>query len=176
MNDAYKLVQLIHSDYFCMLQTLSLLCRSFLKDLVETTHLFLKMLEKMAKGSSNFVVQKKKAKRKKKTKPKGALWTACSHLISWWIYKNIFNLFIWINYILCYNSCFFPDISCTWPAKGAYSWGTGGQMGWHFWRVVLLDTGKRGTAYRCRSIWCGIRSRYWPSKVTPCACRWNQTL
>lgn len=46
--------------------------RSFLKDLVETTHLFLKMLEKMSKGSSNFVVQKKKAKRKKKTKPKAA--------------------------------------------------------------------------------------------------------
>lgn len=46
--------------------------RSFLKDLVETTHLFLKMLEKMTKGSSNFVVQKKKAKRKKKTKPKAS--------------------------------------------------------------------------------------------------------
>ncbi|XP_022340668.2 protein timeless homolog [Crassostrea virginica] len=44
--------------------------RSFLKDLVETTHLFLKMLEKMCKGSSHFVVQKKKTKKRKKNKPK----------------------------------------------------------------------------------------------------------
>lgn len=93
LNDAYKLVQLIHLDYFCMLQTLSLLCRSFLKDLVETTHLILKMLEKMAKGSSNFVVQKKKAKRKKKIKPKGALWSACTRLISWWILQKYFESF-----------------------------------------------------------------------------------
>uniref|UniRef100_A0A8D2KU70 Timeless circadian regulator n=1 Tax=Varanus komodoensis TaxID=61221 RepID=A0A8D2KU70_VARKO len=39
--------------------------RSFLKDLVETTHLFLKMLEKFCKGRSNLVVQKSKKKKKK---------------------------------------------------------------------------------------------------------------
>ncbi|XP_043939608.1 protein timeless homolog [Protopterus annectens] len=42
--------------------------RSFLKDLVETTHLFLKMLEKFCKGKNNILVQKKKVKRKKKSK------------------------------------------------------------------------------------------------------------
>ncbi|XP_066471132.1 protein timeless homolog [Tiliqua scincoides] len=41
--------------------------RSFLKDLVETTHLFLKMLEKFCKGRNNIVVQSKTFKRKKKT-------------------------------------------------------------------------------------------------------------
>ncbi|XP_053230673.1 protein timeless homolog isoform X2 [Podarcis raffonei] len=40
--------------------------RSFLKDLVETTHLFVKMLERFCKGRSNLVVQSKKIKRKKK--------------------------------------------------------------------------------------------------------------
>ncbi|XP_060128020.1 protein timeless homolog [Zootoca vivipara] len=40
--------------------------RSFLKDLVETTHLFLKMLERFCKGRNNLVVQSKKIKRKKK--------------------------------------------------------------------------------------------------------------
>uniref|UniRef100_UPI003AAC0EDC protein timeless homolog isoform X1 n=1 Tax=Centroberyx gerrardi TaxID=166262 RepID=UPI003AAC0EDC len=38
---------------------------SFLKDLVESTHLFLRMLERFCKGRNNLVVQKKKAKRKK---------------------------------------------------------------------------------------------------------------
>ncbi|XP_053153417.1 protein timeless homolog [Hemicordylus capensis] len=40
--------------------------RSFLKDLVETAHLFLKMLERFCKGRNNLVVQSKKFKRKKK--------------------------------------------------------------------------------------------------------------
>ncbi|XP_066440903.1 protein timeless homolog [Eleutherodactylus coqui] len=42
--------------------------RSFLKDLVETTHLFLKMLEKFCKGKSTVMVQSRKVKRKKKKK------------------------------------------------------------------------------------------------------------
>ncbi|XP_041440331.1 protein timeless homolog isoform X2 [Xenopus laevis] len=42
--------------------------RSFLKDLVETTHLFLKMLEKFCKGKQNVVVQNRRVKRKKKKK------------------------------------------------------------------------------------------------------------
>lgn len=42
--------------------------RSFLKDLVETTHLFLRMLEKFCKGKNSLVVQNKKVKRKKKKK------------------------------------------------------------------------------------------------------------
>ncbi|KAM4044613.1 protein timeless homolog isoform 1-T4 [Anomaloglossus baeobatrachus] len=43
--------------------------RSFLKDLVETTHLFIKMLEKFCKGRSTVMVQSRKVKRKKKKKP-----------------------------------------------------------------------------------------------------------
>ncbi|XP_073519784.1 protein timeless homolog isoform X2 [Phyllobates terribilis] len=43
--------------------------RSFLKDLVETTHLFFKMLEKFCKGKSTVMVQSRKVKRKKKKKP-----------------------------------------------------------------------------------------------------------
>lgn len=43
--------------------------RTFLKDLVETTHLFLKMLEKFCKGKSTVMVQSRKVKRKKKKKP-----------------------------------------------------------------------------------------------------------
>ncbi|XP_062827010.1 protein timeless homolog isoform X2 [Anolis carolinensis] len=47
--------------------------RSFLKDLVETTHLFLKMLERFCKGRNNLVVQSKKVKRKKRqTRPAGS--------------------------------------------------------------------------------------------------------
>ncbi|KAM6474472.1 protein timeless homolog isoform 2-T5 [Liasis olivaceus] len=46
--------------------------RSFLRDLVETTHLFLKMLEKFCKGRNNLVVQSKKYKRKKKAKAHSA--------------------------------------------------------------------------------------------------------
>ncbi|XP_070596659.1 protein timeless homolog [Erythrolamprus reginae] len=42
--------------------------RSFLRDLVETTHLYLKMLEKFCKGRKNLVVQNKKCRRKKKSK------------------------------------------------------------------------------------------------------------
>ncbi|XP_069826562.1 protein timeless homolog [Dendropsophus ebraccatus] len=42
--------------------------RSFLKDLVETTHLFLRMLEKFCKGKSTVMVQNRKVKRKKKKK------------------------------------------------------------------------------------------------------------
>lgn len=41
--------------------------RSFLKDLVESTHLFLKMLERFCKGRNNLVVQKKKVKRRKRS-------------------------------------------------------------------------------------------------------------
>uniref|UniRef100_UPI00398EAEF9 protein timeless homolog n=1 Tax=Pristiophorus japonicus TaxID=55135 RepID=UPI00398EAEF9 len=39
--------------------------KSFLKDLVETTHLFIRMIEKFCKGKNNLFVQKKKLKRKK---------------------------------------------------------------------------------------------------------------
>ncbi|XP_063808638.1 protein timeless homolog isoform X2 [Pseudophryne corroboree] len=42
--------------------------RSFLKDLVETTHLFLKMLEKFCKGKRTIVVQNHRVKKKKKKK------------------------------------------------------------------------------------------------------------
>ncbi|KAB5537051.1 hypothetical protein PHYPO_G00114380 [Pangasianodon hypophthalmus] len=42
--------------------------RSFLRDLVESTHLFLRMLERFCKGRNNLLVQKKKTKRKKKKK------------------------------------------------------------------------------------------------------------
>uniref|UniRef100_A0A673K173 Timeless circadian clock n=1 Tax=Sinocyclocheilus rhinocerous TaxID=307959 RepID=A0A673K173_9TELE len=38
---------------------------SFLRDLVESTHLFLKMLERFCKGRNNLVVQKKRVKRRK---------------------------------------------------------------------------------------------------------------
>ncbi|XP_044073167.1 protein timeless homolog isoform X2 [Siniperca chuatsi] len=38
---------------------------SYLKDLVESTHLFLRMLERFCKGRKNLMVQKKKVKRKK---------------------------------------------------------------------------------------------------------------
>ncbi|KAM4612600.1 protein timeless homolog [Polymixia lowei] len=41
---------------------------SFLKDLVESTHLFLRMLERFCKGRNNLMVQKKKVKRKKPQK------------------------------------------------------------------------------------------------------------
>ncbi|XP_063149729.1 protein timeless homolog isoform X2 [Candoia aspera] len=46
--------------------------RSFLRDLVETTHLFLKMLEKFCKGRNNLVVQSKKYRRKKNSKAHSA--------------------------------------------------------------------------------------------------------
>uniref|UniRef100_A0A8C1L866 Timeless circadian clock n=1 Tax=Cyprinus carpio TaxID=7962 RepID=A0A8C1L866_CYPCA len=39
--------------------------RSFLRDLVESTHLFLKMLERFCKGRNSLVVQKKRVKRRK---------------------------------------------------------------------------------------------------------------
>lgn len=39
--------------------------RSFLRDLVESTHLFLRMLERFCKGRRNLVVQKKRVKRRK---------------------------------------------------------------------------------------------------------------
>ncbi|KAK2821427.1 hypothetical protein Q7C36_020770 [Tachysurus vachellii] len=42
--------------------------RSFLRDLVESTHLFLRMLERFCKGRNNLLVQKKKTKRRKKKK------------------------------------------------------------------------------------------------------------
>ncbi|XP_058678064.1 protein timeless homolog [Ammospiza caudacuta] len=43
--------------------------RSFLKDLVETAHLFLRMLERFCRGRANLVVQSKRVRRKKKKKP-----------------------------------------------------------------------------------------------------------
>ncbi|XP_052020882.1 protein timeless homolog isoform X2 [Apodemus sylvaticus] len=42
--------------------------RSFLRDLVETTHLFLKMLERFCRNRGNLMVQNKRKKRKKKKK------------------------------------------------------------------------------------------------------------
>lgn len=42
--------------------------RSFLRDLVETTHLFLKMLERFCRCRGNLMVQNKRKKRKKKRK------------------------------------------------------------------------------------------------------------
>ncbi|KAM9408632.1 protein timeless homolog [Pholidichthys leucotaenia] len=48
---------------------------SYLKDLVESTHLFLRMLERFCKGRKNLIVQRKKVKRRKsqnKKKPSGA--------------------------------------------------------------------------------------------------------
>ncbi|XP_061731449.1 protein timeless homolog isoform X1 [Nerophis ophidion] len=39
--------------------------QSYLQDLVESTHLFLRMLERFSKGRKNLIVQKKRAKRKK---------------------------------------------------------------------------------------------------------------
>ncbi|KAJ8412126.1 hypothetical protein AAFF_G00143930 [Aldrovandia affinis] len=39
--------------------------RSFLRDLVESTHLFLRMLERFCKGRNNLVVQKKKVRRRR---------------------------------------------------------------------------------------------------------------
>ncbi|XP_029450670.1 protein timeless homolog [Rhinatrema bivittatum] len=47
--------------------------RSFLKDLVETVHLFLKMLEKFCKGRNNLVVQNKKVKKKKRPRAHPAM-------------------------------------------------------------------------------------------------------
>ncbi|XP_032068262.1 protein timeless homolog [Thamnophis elegans] len=46
--------------------------KSFLRDLVETTHLYLKMLEKFCKGRKNLVVQNKNYRRKKKSKARSA--------------------------------------------------------------------------------------------------------
>ncbi|KAJ7317842.1 hypothetical protein JRQ81_004004, partial [Phrynocephalus forsythii] len=46
--------------------------RSFLKDLVETAHLFLKMLERFCKGRNNLVVQSKKVKKRKKPQARPA--------------------------------------------------------------------------------------------------------
>ncbi|XP_068033904.1 protein timeless homolog isoform X3 [Anomalospiza imberbis] len=43
--------------------------RSFLRDLVETAHLFLRMLERFCRSRANLVVQSKRVRRKKKKKP-----------------------------------------------------------------------------------------------------------
>lgn len=57
--------------------TCFILCnhRSYIKDLVETTHLFLKMLEHFSKRTGHLVVQKKKKTtgRKKKTRNQGKI-------------------------------------------------------------------------------------------------------
>lgn len=47
--------------------------RSFLRDLVETTHLFLKMLERFCRSRGNLMVQNKRKKRKKKKVPDQAV-------------------------------------------------------------------------------------------------------
>ncbi|XP_023244200.1 protein timeless homolog isoform X1 [Centruroides sculpturatus] len=47
--------------------------QNYLKDLIETTHVFMKMLEKFCKRQSHLIVQQKKVKRKKKNKPKKTL-------------------------------------------------------------------------------------------------------
>ncbi|XP_070266079.1 protein timeless homolog [Myotis yumanensis] len=52
--------------------------RSFLIDLVETTHLFLKMLERFCRSRGNLVVQNKRKKRKKKKKPVASGNVPCS--------------------------------------------------------------------------------------------------
>ncbi|XP_058867498.1 protein timeless homolog [Acipenser ruthenus] len=44
--------------------------RSFLQDLVETTHLFLRMLERFCKGRNHLLVQKKKVHKRRKSKSK----------------------------------------------------------------------------------------------------------
>ncbi|XP_041097860.1 protein timeless homolog [Polyodon spathula] len=44
--------------------------RSFLQDLVETTHLFLRMLERFCKGRNHLLVQKKKVQRRRESKSK----------------------------------------------------------------------------------------------------------
>ncbi|XP_012696574.1 protein timeless homolog [Clupea harengus] len=46
--------------------------RSFLRDLVESTHLFLRMLERFCTGRNNLMVQKKRVKRRKKSQKKQA--------------------------------------------------------------------------------------------------------
>ncbi|XP_030632953.1 protein timeless homolog isoform X2 [Chanos chanos] len=46
--------------------------RSFLRDLVESTHLFLRMLERFCKGRNNLLVQKKRVKRKKRGQKKAS--------------------------------------------------------------------------------------------------------
>ncbi|XP_014813379.1 PREDICTED: protein timeless homolog [Calidris pugnax] len=47
--------------------------RSFLRDLVETAHLFLRMLERFCRGRANLVVQSKRVQRKKRKKAPAAL-------------------------------------------------------------------------------------------------------
>ena len=49
--------------------------RAFLRDLVESTHLFLKMLEHYAKSHTHLVVQKKKKKAKRKKAAQAGKWT-----------------------------------------------------------------------------------------------------
>lgn len=46
--------------------------KSFLKDLVETTHLFIRMIEKFCKGKTNLFVQRKKLKKKKRKSKQSA--------------------------------------------------------------------------------------------------------
>ncbi|XP_035376432.1 protein timeless homolog [Electrophorus electricus] len=59
--------------------------RSFLCDLVESTHLFLRMLERFCKGRNNLLVQKKKVKRRKqKKKPVPQLENTCEALEETW--------------------------------------------------------------------------------------------
>uniref|UniRef100_A0A6Q2XGH4 Timeless circadian clock n=1 Tax=Esox lucius TaxID=8010 RepID=A0A6Q2XGH4_ESOLU len=58
--------------------------RSFLRDLVESTHLFLRMLERFCKGRNNLVVQKKRVKRKKGRKKTTAIETTPEALEETW--------------------------------------------------------------------------------------------
>ena len=48
--------------------SISIHFRTYLKDLVETVHLFLKLLENYCKGTTHIMVQKKKKKAKRKKK------------------------------------------------------------------------------------------------------------
>lgn len=58
--------------------------RSFLRDLVESTHLFLRMLERFCKGRNNLVVQKKRVKRRKHSQKKPEMQTTAEDLEQTW--------------------------------------------------------------------------------------------
>ncbi|XP_067287598.1 protein timeless homolog [Pseudorasbora parva] len=58
--------------------------RSFLRDLVESTHLFLRMLERFCKGRNSLVVQKKRVKRRKRSKKSLQTETTAEELEQTW--------------------------------------------------------------------------------------------
>ena len=57
-----------HTDFVSSFKIFFFLFRAYLRDLVESTHIFLKMLETFTKRNKNLVVQKKKKKKGKKKK------------------------------------------------------------------------------------------------------------